>query len=435
LWYKKNKSNDDLKKIEFSHCFGNVSWGLEVHAETKDTEKIRSIRKKVRDATLITKEEAQHHTLTNDEDIFYGDVVELNQNDMRETVLSDVQFRFNTEQREHVFSPGEIDCSLFAYDEIEKDDYDYEKDPNKSSFVVKTHSSDNKDDKDLKNVHLRPEGYYYKAHYPIKVREFGALRQNAHREIEVASCRPVQAEGLFIEVVSNIRSGANSGNIAYLCDDENGIMIPLVINSVQSSVRFLLNPMERNSENYKTIYDIVNGLLFSTHTITKEEATNGYTWKDKDGNVHIAEITYINNNDETDIITEKEYEELSEDKKSDYERYTSDENREVDDYSKPRYILRIKNVDIPNYANKIGNNTYLWRDIQNVGNILNSEIKEYPFANGHFYITNNINFYLKRQDPFGYNGLLAQYKYPNDVYGFPKPQSVYEYKDEMNVVC
>ncbi len=435
LWYNKNKSNDDLKEIEFSHCFGDVSWGLEVHTETKDTERIRNIRKEVRDATLITKNDASEHTLTNDEDIFYGDVVELNQNDMRETVLSDVQFRFNTEQREHVFNTGEIDCSLFAYDEIEKDDYDYEKDPNKSSFVVKTHASNNDDEKDLTNAHLRSEGYYYKAHYPIKVREFGALRQNAHREIGVASCRPVQAEGLFIEVVSNIRSGANSGNIAYLCDDENGIMIPLVINSVQSSVRFLLNPMERNSENYKTIYDIVNGLLFSTHTITKEEATNGYTWKDKDGNVHIAEITYINKSGETDIITEKEYEELSEDKKSNYEIYTNDENRKVDDYSKPRYILRIKNVDIPNYANKIGNNTYLWRDIQNVGNILNSEIKEYPFANGHFYITNNINFYLKRQDPFGYNGLLAQYKYPNDVYGFPKPQSVYEYKDEMNVVC
>ena len=64
--------------------------------------------------------------------------------------------------------------------------------------------------------------------------------------------------------------------------------------------------------------------------------------------------------------------------------------------------VRVRNKSIPRYASNISVNTFLWRDIlSSVG----SDSLGYPFANGYNYIEQTINFFLKRQDPYGYNGL------------------------------
>lgn len=386
LWYKKNKTNGDLKNIEFSHCFGKLVSGLDVHGEWSDDARIKSIRAMIGDSTLLTNDEGS--PLDNDivlekkeNDIFYGDVVELDRYTMRETVLSNVHFRFNTEQREHEFTDNELKCNTFVFDEIETDDYD------KDGFVC--------NENEVENATYRPEGYHYKAHYPIRVREFGRMRQGSYREVKINTCNPRQANGMFIEVVSSIRSGVTSGDIVYLCDEDENMMIPLTVNSVQSSVRFLLNPMDYGSSDYKNVFEIVDGLLYSERNV---EA--GDTWTDEYGNENVA-----------------------------------DTNGVQKDYSKPRYILRIKNRDIPSYAYKVAPNLYLWRDVLNVGNKDVVELTEYPFANGHFYINKEINFFLERQDPFNENGLYAATQIPTDILGNVKSLSNYEYKDEEHRVC
>lgn len=356
LWYNTSKSNTDLKNIEFSHCFGNVTSGLDIHEEWSDSSVLQD-RKTLGDVTTISNSghgSPLESDITIDTDEFFGDVVELDCYNMQETVLSDVCFRFNTEQREHVWSSAEINCSKFIYDEIETDDYD------KAGFVCKENDADTINGK---STTYRPEGYFYKAHYPIKVREFGLLRQGSHKDIKISSCRPRQAGGMFIEIVSTLRSGVTSGSIVYLYDNTNNLKIPLTVNSVQSNVRFLLNPMTLGDENYKHIFNIIEGL------------TNG------------------------------------------------------------TYKLRLKNEDIPSYAYEVGTNVYLWRDVLNVGNKDTVELSEYPFANGHFYVNKNINFFLKRQDPFGHNGLMDKDLWPNDIYGNSKKTSNYSYKDDSNVVC
>lgn len=64
--------------------------------------------------------------------------------------------------------------------------------------------------------------------------------------------------------------------------------------------------------------------------------------------------------------------------------------------------VRVRNKSIPLYASNVGINMFLWRDVLlNTG----SDSFDYPFANGHNYIEHIINFFLKRQDPYGYNGL------------------------------
>ena len=359
---------------------------MDVHGEWSDDARIKSIRAMIGDSTLLTNDEGS--PLDNDivlekkeNDIFYGDVVELDRYTMRETVLSNVHFRFNTEQREHEFTDNELKCNTFVFDEIETDDYD------KDGFVC--------NENEVENATYRPEGYHYKAHYPIRVREFGRMRQGSYREVKINTCNPRQANGMFIEVVSSIRSGVTSGDIVYLCDEDENMMIPLTVNSVQSSVRFLLNPMDYGSSDYKNVFEIVDGLLYSERNV---EA--GDTWTDEYGNENVA-----------------------------------DTNGVQKDYSKPRYILRIKNRDIPSYAYKVAPNLYLWRDVLNVGNKDVVELTEYPFANGHFYINKEINFFLERQDPFNENGLYAATQIPTDILGNVKSLSNYEYKDEEHRVC
>ena len=392
LWYKKVKTKNNLKNIEFSHCFGKLVSGLDVHGEWSDDEYVRKDREAIGDCCLLTNTEGklldddivlEHNKLVNgiDKDIFYGDVVELDRYNMKETVLSDVHFRFNTEQREHKFQSDELNCGVFIFDEIETDDYD------RDGFVC----SEN----EIEDTTYRPEGYHYKAHYPIQVREFGSMRQGSHKDIKISSCKPKQANGMFIEVVSTLRSGVSSGDIVYLCNEDESEMISLTVNSVQSSVRFLVNPMKPTDENYKNIFKIVEGLLYSERIVGV-----GETWIDEYGNENVAEQE----------ATQK-------------------------DYGKPEYILRLKNAEIPSYAYKVATNLYLWRDVLNVGNKDAVDLKEYPFANGHFYINKEINFFLERQDPYNHNWLYAEEQTPNDILGNMRKESNYEYKDEEHRVC
>ena len=408
IWYNKQKTQEELREIEFSHCFGEVISGLDIHSEWSDDEYVENSREELGDCTLLTNDNNNFALDTNivleskDCDVLYGDVVELDTYEMKETVLSDVHFRFNTEQREHKFSNNELDCSYFVFDEIETDDYD------RDGFVC----SEN----EVEEATYRPEGYHYKAHYPIKVREFGSMRQGSYKEIKVIKCNPKQANGMFIEVVSSIRSGITSNDIVYLCDENEEMMIPLTVNSVQSTVRFLLNPMKPTEENYLNVFEIVEGLLHSDEkTITQEDIDNGYTWVDEDGNENVAGEEL--RNEDNEVISD------------------GDLNRKIFDYSKPKYVLRIKNNSIPSYAYKVATNLYLWRDVLNVGNKDTVELTEYPFANGHFYINKEINFFLKRQDPFNENGLYAETQIPNDISGNVRKQSNYEYKDEEHRVC
>ena len=108
-------------------------------------------------------------------------------------------------------------------------------------------------------------------------------------------------------------------------------------------------------------------------------------------------------------------------------------------YNKIKFQLKRYNEEIPEYAEKYPKiNRYMWRDVNTIGNKNNVILPEYPFANGYFYIYQDINFYLKRQDPFGKIGLYYEGNksiVSNDVYGNSLPVSEYEYKDESEAKC
>ena len=100
----------------------------------------------------------------------------------------------------------------------------------------------------------------------------------------------------------------------------------------------------------------------------------------------------------------------------------------------PTLTLRRKNCDIPDYATYIGGNRYLWRNLINIGDVQSTELDDFVFANGYFYLTSRINFYLKRQDPFATNGLYfdgdSKYPcFPNDPSGSKQEENYYVTKD------
>jgi hypothetical protein len=72
---------------------------------------------------------------------------------------------------------------------------------------------------------------------------------------------------------------------------------------------------------------------------------------------------------------------------------------------------------IPNYAVNLGDGTYLWRDLLEIGfNESNAKALNYPFLNGCHYMYDNYCFTVRRQDPFD-NWDLYYSKYPADPIG------------------
>lgn len=62
---------------------------------------------------------------------------------------------------------------------------------------------------------------------------------------------------------------------------------------------------------------------------------------------------------------------------------------------------------IPPYAfmSTDGSMRYFWHTVMANGFNASVEEEEYPFANGAFYVNKKVNIYVRRQDPYGFNGL------------------------------
>lgn len=354
-WYEnddvKRAENVKSKEIEYSHCFGDVSWGFDLLSAKNEEEII--LQEKLHDVKLI-------HNVNEDivnDDEFNGDIVEYNTTTCNETILEDCYFRFNTYLRENP-----ADYYTYQYDEIVSDDYD------KEDFKVETRPLSNK------NYLVHPEGYYYKAHYRILLKEFGEIHQESHFDLNiknVAIRRNDMDNSTYVVVQTKLPHHLAANDKIMLCNDNTDEMVDIRVKSVINSNTFTFASINDELD-ARTVCDILNGKY------------------------------------DEDNIT----------------------------YSLKRY-----NSNIPFYAEKVDNtNRYLWRNVNNVGNKDNKVLPEYRFANGYFYIDQDINFFLKRQDPFNefglwYNGEDEDNILPNDIIGNILKESNYEYKEETEATC
>ena len=357
-WYEnddvKRAENVKSKEIEYSHCFGDVSWGFDLLSAKNEEEII--LQEKLRDVKLI-------HNVNEDivnDDEFNGDIVEYNTTTCNETILEDCYFRFNTYLRENT-----VDYYTYQYDEITSDDYD------KEGFKKETTKLTNDD---AIKFWIHPEGYYYKAHYRILLKEFGEIHQESHFDLNiknVAIRRNDMDNSTYVVVQTKLPHHLAANDKIMLCNDNTDEMVDIRVKSVINSNTFTFASINDELD-ARTVCDILNGKY------------------------------------DEDNIT----------------------------YSLKRY-----NSNIPFYAEKVDNtNRYLWRNVNNVGNKDNKVLPEYRFANGYFYIDQDINFFLKRQDPFNefglwYNGEDEDNILPNDIIGNILKESNYEYKEETEATC
>lgn len=354
---------------EYSHCFGKLTSGFMFHTEEADSaDNALYERAKLADVKIINNVGC-YDSLNNEDflkddmqsldeiytycEYFIGDIAEFIPYKAEEVVLDSCYFRFNTAQRE--LGSDNKYYGNFTYHEITADDYDLD------SFNVEEVTVG-----DTVNIggvacdsKTRPEGYYYKPHFKINLREFGDLQQGSHYDISVKSAEPIQMNGIFIKITSSLSSKVSVNDTILICDDSNNIEYTTTVVQVIDKVNFIVNKIDEI--NWLKLCDILN--------------------------------------------------------------------------SEHKFKVRRKNTDIPSYAVKIGNNKFLWRNLNTVSNSNSEEITNRPFANGRLYVDLQVDFFLKRQDKDGKNGLYNKNHFPNDIFGNNETDNIYEYKDDSDIVC
>lgn len=173
-WYDDGEPKD--KSVEFSHCFGEVTSGFDMPTDDEfrdyNVRRIHSVDDKTaNEIDGMPKSPLKLESgITIENDFFYGDVAEFIPYTLTETPIEDVYHRFNTAQRE----TSSDNYSAFTYDEIVRDDYDLTGEFQVSSAVFI---------KDQR-LNILPEGYYYKPHYGVRIREFSnTIEQGSHIRI------------------------------------------------------------------------------------------------------------------------------------------------------------------------------------------------------------------------------------------------------------
>lgn len=385
-WYSNNPERTS-SDIYFSHCFGKISEGLlfsqkkgDNNAEyIKGGDTIANKRQTCGDVCMLYNDSSpfENDIDIRDTDVFLGDIVDFNPNECIEKPIQSFMHRFNTVQREYKMNEN------IKYHEIWSDDWDATPTNITSDDIQDGYFSVKLWEGTDGRAMSRGEGYFYQPHYRIPLREFGEIVQGQHFDININTITPVQADGIYIRITTKRRSGVNKGDLIYLFDDKNDKIYDFVVTYVENSVSFYVTPYVKEGNPWQKFNEV-----------------SGLNWLD----VCNLSVPHIDNENPNN-------------------------NKEAE------LFFRRKNEEIPLYAEKVGKNKYLWRNVLRVGDMNIKDLPEYAYANDAFYITKEINFFLRRQDPQGWNGLYCKDGFPNDIPGNIKPESNYIYKEEKEIIC
>ena len=341
-WYgfDNTKVNINNENVEYSHCFGKVTCGIEMlDDEIVDDSSDEEIRKLINTSPYSGFNYECIHTLDNkkgfkvglinsgrsssltDEEIsyyedkhYYGDLCYYDNYNAIEESIQPILHRFNTAQREANDSDAKSVFTSYKYDEIKFDDYD----------TTKNWELDDK----IKSYGKRPmkEGYYYCPHYEIPIKTFDKLQTISPDFLDILSIT-TSTSGTSVTIKTMQRHFLTVGDKSILFDRSKNMYYHLVTVKGDNDRMFTANVFDENG----------NSVTF-------------------DG---------------------------------------SKENCR---------LFKMDNLSIPSYAKIIKDGTcrLIWRNVINNGlNKSDNTIEEYPFTNGAFYINKRIDIYVRRQDPYG----------------------------------
>jgi hypothetical protein len=368
-WYNGVYKDNSSEQVEFSRAFGEVTSGLNLGLNEKsynyNVRRLHNVPDSVITNNPILNIPPRPTALERDINIngwsegkvtglFYGDIVERNPLTCEETVLENVYHRFNTAQRE---TDNKI-YSKIIYDVLLQDDnaenFDFGKD-NPSTFTVKEEKyadeSTRRDEERIKNANIAPEGYFYQAHYRIKINDVNDIIS--------------ETEG------TQINFSTETVNLTYKTNKSRSIL-------------YVESPKN---------YDFKLSDVFLLY---------------KSGNFSKSHYWGVLGNVKDSVKLTLEFETI---KKSEVATI-------LNDLKNGKYVLLKVNTNIPIHASPFKSLPYKfkWRDVVKPSQVsMQSDINQRPFTNGTHYINTNINFYLRRQDPFAEYGL--QYTINDDLVG------------------
>lgn len=330
--------------IEFSHCFGEITCGFDLSAESINGNNLNNIKtinnsginrgyncdminENRKYSKTSTKYKIETEEIWFDSDIhFYGDLSYYDSYNAVEVHIQPMLHRFNTAQRESKRSESNEYFNSFVYDEIYNDDYD-----KNDKYVIRSHITDNTNNKN--------EGYYYVPHYEIPVRTFDSLN----------SVMP-----MFLTIRSLVNT-PNGTRIACLQNHFLGVGDKAMIYDTETDKYYYC--ITTSSDNEKVfICDIY----------------------DEKGN-KTDKIPDIFSSDSDKLLRYRLF--------------------KIDNMEIPSYAHVLKDGSCRFIWRNIVNNGM---------NTSDKSIETYPFTNGAFYINRRIDLYVRRQDPLGIYGLYSE---------------------------
>ena len=163
--------------VEASHCFGPIKSGFNFEYskdEGLSSYLLSNFKYNIRKIGISENEPFldKQDTGNWDSQTFFGDFVEFSESMLEERVLEDVYHRFNTTQRELGGVDGIYDVlqeEVLVYDDFDFNDTMKEKvDENGIAFFT----VEKRDVKTGDKHYIEPEGYFYKPHYRVKLKEY-----------------------------------------------------------------------------------------------------------------------------------------------------------------------------------------------------------------------------------------------------------------------
>lgn len=279
-WYSENPNfrNGD---IEYSHCFGKVSAGLDLPEDDFCTEynihRIHGISEDdcISRGGITPSPNALDDDITIDDDDFLGDIVEYSPGDVSERVLETVMHRFNTAQRETDLA----EYGNFNITEFNGDDYDF------NGFSATTTGFSSVQEP---HINLIPEGYWYKPHYGIKIHEFSdVVNQGYDRRIVFSRERKVSEKIYTFTPVTNYYIQTGDTIISYVRRNGKVSNGPRGVVTETGEATFTVR-FETES------YNAGNSIIFRENTekpyyaIELNDGTGRYLWRDVLGSAEIS---------------------------------------------------------------------------------------------------------------------------------------------------
>lgn len=354
--------------VEFSHCFGKVTSGLDLPVGQKDynVHYLHNVDFNSIQTSYSAMTKAIYSSLTGttarpiETDItmsqmsgnegFYGDIVEFNPVEYTETVIENVYQRFNTAQRETT-NPAYYDV---LYDELVTDDYDEAGFAVTSRMINTSYKIADTAQTGSYAANIAPEGYYYNPKVRIKLRDISDTVRFA--------------DAMFLNYVTSAAT--------------------FLLNQTETYTNTLGDEVPIKDEDGRiTVSDLITAKIPSVKNIEKNGTVAFYDKETQDNIWGIVKSI----DEETSSITIK------------VTPGTVDEDKS----QKNGYILNYLGFNCPQYATYVMNNQiYTWRDyVKPSEETTESEMANMPFANDSFYIHKNINFFVRRQDPRNEYGL------------------------------